>query len=107
MALEDLRKKVLYQNSLDVWIGLCGEKNIQWNTIDGYKKFIEFLQSQNLNMKPFPLCVSEADSSIEANKNKAKFAEFLSETNDPKCSTYTIKLSDSSIGIIRKFDLNK
>lgn len=106
MALEDLRKKVLYQNSVDVWIGLCEEKNIDWNSIVGYKKFIDFLQNQNLSMKQFPLCVSEADSSNDANKNKAKFAESLSETNDPKYSTYTIKLSNSTIDIIRKFDLN-
>ena len=106
MTLEDLRKKVLYQNSLDVWIGVCEEKNLLWGETESYKKFIDFLQHQNLNMKQFPLCVSESDSSIESNKEKAIFAETLSETKDPKCATYTIKLSDSTIDLIRKFSLN-
>jgi len=106
MTLEDLRKKVLYQNSLDIWIDACREKNIDWKKAEGYKRFIEYLQSQSLSMKQFPLCVSEVDSSIEENKDKAKFAESLSETKDPKYATYTIKLSDSAINVIRKFDLN-
>ena len=105
MALEELRRKVLYQNSLDIWIGFCEEKKFSWKDIESYKKFIEYLQNQNLNMKQFPLCVSEADSSIEENKDKAKFAESLSEKRDPNCSTYTIKLNNSAIETIRKFNL--
>lgn len=105
MTLEDLRKKVLYQNTLDVWIGICEEKNINWKDTENYKKFIEFLQQQNLNMKQFPLCVSESDSSVDINKEKANFAETLSEVKDPKYATYTIKLNDSVITIIRKFNL--
>ena len=106
MSLEDLRKKVLYQNSIDIWIKLCEEKKILWRDIKNYKKFIEFLINQNLNLKPFPLCVSESDSLIEENKEKAKFAESLSETKDPNCSTFTLKLNDSTLNIIRKFELS-
>jgi len=106
MTLEDLRKKVLYQNTLDVWIGICEEKNLDWRATENYKKFIEFLQQQNLNMKQFPLCVSESDSSLELNKAKADFADALSETGDPNSATYTIKLSNSTIDLIRKFNLN-
>lgn len=105
MTLEDLRKKVLYQNTLDVWIGICEEKNINWKDTENYKKFIEFLQQQNISMKQFPLCVSESDSSIDINKEKANFAETLAEVKDPKYATYTIKLNDSAIGLIRKFNL--
>ena len=106
MTLEDLRKKVIYQNTLDVWIGVCEEKNLDWRETESYKKFIEFLQQQNLNMKQFSLCVSESDSSIESNKEKANFAEILSETKDPKCATFTIKLNNSTIDLLRKFNLN-
>ena len=106
MTLEDLRKKVLYQNTLDVWIGVCGEKKINWREIESYKKFIEFLQDQKINMKQFPLCVSESDSSMQLNKEKSTFAETLSEMKDPKYATYTIKLSDSTLDLIRKFILN-
>jgi hypothetical protein len=105
MTLEDLRKKVLFQNSLDVWIGICREKNIPWKEIENYSKFIRFLQEKNINLKPFPLCVSESDSSIEENKEKAKFAESLSEKRNPDYSTFTLKLNDSTLNIIRQFEL--
>ena len=104
MFLEDLRKKVIYQNTLDVWIGACQEKNLKWNDLENYKKFIDYLSGQNLNMKKFPLCVTEADLTPE-DKEKTKFAEILSESTDPKSSTYTIKLNDSTIDVIRKFEL--
>jgi len=106
MTLDDLRKKVIYQNTLDVWIGTCDEKNINWNETESYKKFIDYLLTQNLNMKKFPLCVSDSDSQLESDREKAKFAEILSETKTPNCETYTVRLNDSTIDIIRKFDLN-
>ncbi|MGD2107083.1 MAG: hypothetical protein PVH93_05695 [Nitrosopumilaceae archaeon] len=101
MTLDDLRKKVIYQNTLDVWISACEESKINWNEAENYKKFIEFLQNQNINMKKFPLCVSESDNS---SPEKVSFAEHLSESKDPSHETFTIKLSDSTIDKIRKFD---
>ena len=103
MTLDDLRKKVLYQNTLEIWIGACEEKNIKWNDAEKYKKFIEYLQNQNLNMKKFPLCVSESDQTLESAQAKVKFAETLSESNDPNYGTYTIRLNDSTINLIRDF----
>jgi hypothetical protein len=105
MTLDDLRKKVLYQNTLDIWIGVCDEKNVNWNETENYKKFIDYLLNQNLNMKKFPLCVSESDPNLEFTQDKAKFAEVLSESNDPNCATYTVRLNDSTINLIRNFDL--
>jgi len=106
MTLEDLRKKVLYQNTLDIWIGICEEKNINWNETKNYKKFIDYLLNQNLGMKKFPLCVSESDPNLESTQEKGKFAEVLSESNEPNCATYTIRLNNSAIDLIRKFDLS-
>ena len=106
MSLEDLRKIAIYQNSIDVWIKLCEEKNIIWKNHENYKKFIAYLQNQNLKLKPFPLCVSESDSLIEENKQKAKFAETLSETKDHNSATYTIKLNDPTLIILRNFELS-
>ncbi len=68
---------------------------------EGYKKFIDYLQNQNISLKKFPLCVSESDSSSQ---EKVKFAEMLSESKDPSHATFTVKLSDSTIEKIRKFD---
>ncbi len=40
----------------------------------------------------------------ERGKDKTKFAETLSEMEDPNGAAYTIKLNDSAIDIIRKFE---
>ena len=101
MTLDELRQKVIYQNTLDVWIDACEEHNVLWNIPDGYKKFIDYLQNQNISMKKFPLCVSESDNNSQ---DKVKFAEMLSESKDPSHATFTVKLSDSTIEKIRKFD---
>ena len=105
MTLDDLRQKVIYQNTLDVWIGVCEEKNIKWNETESYKKFIDYLLDKNFNMKKFPLCVSDSDSQLESAREKAKFAEILSEEKEKNCATYTIRLNDSAIDLIRKFNL--
>ena len=105
MTLDDLRQKVIYQNTLDVWIGVCEEKNFKWNETESYKKFIDYLLNQNLNMKKFPLCVSDSDSQLELDRKKAKFSEILSEKKEPNCTTYTVRLNDSTLDLIRKFDL--
>ena len=41
MILEELRKKALYQNSIEIWIGISEEKKIDWVNTDNYQKFIE------------------------------------------------------------------
>ena len=34
MTLEELRKKALYQNSIEIWIGISEEKKIDWVNTD-------------------------------------------------------------------------
>ncbi|HUU47820.1 MAG TPA: hypothetical protein VMW55_03455 [Nitrosopumilaceae archaeon] len=104
MTLDELRQKVIYQNTIDVWIKLCEEKSMDWNVAENYKKFIDYLLTSNINMKKFPLCVSDGDSKLESTRQKVKFAEGLSEENNPLSTTYTIRLNDSTIEIIRKFN---
>jgi hypothetical protein len=55
-----------------------------------------------LQLKAFNLCAHEAGATEE---KKSKFAELLGETkdSDPNAATYTIKLNDNSIAMIRKF----
>ena len=103
MTLESLRKKALYQNSMDTWITYCEEHNIEWFEKENYRKFIDYLNKNNLNMKKFPLCVNESDGVDEKAKARVKFAEILSESEEPNSAVYTIKLSDATIDLIRKF----
>ena len=105
MALEELRKKVLYQNSIEIWIGASKEKNIDWFDTENYKKFIAFLLKNNLNMKQMSICFDESDKASEGGHSKKVFANKLAAFNDENSSCYSIKLNDDNIELIRKFDL--
>ena len=101
MTLEDLRKKVIFHNSIDVWIASCEEKNVNWTNTEDYKKFISYLLENKLNLKAFNLCAHEAG---ETEKDKTEFAEKLANMKgDPNAATYTIKLNDSALELIRKY----
>ena len=103
MSLDDLRKKVIFHNSVDIWIAVCTEKNIDWKNPEDYKKFIAYLLQNNLNLKAFNLCAHEAGATEE---EKTKFTETLAETkDDPNSLTYTIKLTDSAMDVIRNYNL--
>lgn len=102
MSLDEIRKKVIFHNSVDVWIAACGEQNVNWTNTEDYKQFISHLLKNNLNLKAFNLCAHDAGAT-EA--DKTKFAETLGETKeDPNSLVYTIKLSDSALQIIRSYN---
>lgn len=105
MTLDDLRKKAIYQNTVDTWIAICDEKKIDWYETENYKKFIAFLNENKLKMQKFPLCIKEAGSEYERGRDKTKFAESLSESEDPNAAAYTVKLNDATLELIRKFSL--
>ena len=102
LSLDIIRKKVFFHNSIDVWISACEEKNIDWFDTDNYKKFISYLLKNDLHLKAFNLCAHEAGATEE---QKTKFVDLLAETKDtdPNSATYTIKLNDETISMIRKF----
>ena len=104
LALDIIRKKVFFHNSIDVWISACEEKNIDWFDIEKYKKFISYLLQNNLHLKAFNLCAHEAGA-VEV--EKTKFTELLAEekNTNPNAATYTIKLNDKSLTLIRKFNI--
>ena len=105
LSLDVIRQKVFFHNSIDVWISACSEKNLEWFDVETYKKFIAYLLKNNLHLKAFNLCSHEAGATEE---KKTKFADILSETKDtdPNTATYTIKLNDITIDVIRKFSFD-
>ena len=105
-SLDVIRKKVFFHNSIDVWITACEEKNIEWYDTENYKRFISYLLKNNLHLKAFNLCAHEAGATEE---RKTKFADTLAETKDidQNSATYTIKLNDNTIDVIRKFSFEK
>ncbi|QLH04803.1 hypothetical protein C5F49_05350 [Nitrosopumilus oxyclinae] len=105
MALEELRKKVLYQNSIEIWIGISEEKNIDWFDTDNYQKFITFLLKNNQNMKQMSICFDESDKASYGGHSKKVFANNLAAINNENSACYSIKLNDGAIELIRKFNL--
>ena len=101
MSLDEIRKKVIFHNSVDVWISACSERKMDWTDAAAYKKFIAHLLKNDLNLKAFNLCAHEAGATED---DKVKFTEILSETkDDPNSLTYTIKLNDAALAIIRSY----
>jgi hypothetical protein len=101
MSLDEIRKKVIFHNSVDVWIAACSERDETWTNTDDYKKFIAYLLKNNLNLKAFNLCAHEAGATED---EKVKFTEILAETKeDPNSLTYTIKLNDAALTTIRAY----
>lgn len=106
MTLEELRKKALFQNTIDTWIMLCEENNVDWYLPENYKKFVAFLFENQIKLQKFPLCIKESGGIYQRGKDKTQFAEVLSQSEDPNAAAYTIKLSDEIIRIIRQFKPN-
>jgi len=105
LALDNIRKKVVYQNTVDIWIAMCQEQDVDWNNTETYKKFIAYLLQTKLVMKKFPLCIKESGGNFERGKDKTEFGEKLSESNDENSAVYTIKLNDIVENMIRRFEL--
>ena len=68
LALDTIRKRVIYQNTIDTWIAVCYEKDIDWYKIDNYKKFVSYLLQNNIKMKKFPLCIKESGGMYEGER---------------------------------------
>jgi len=103
LALDNIRKKVAYQNTVDIWNAMCQEQNTDWNSTEIYRKFIAYLLKTSLTMKKFPLCIKESGGNFERGHDKTEFGEKLSESNDENSAVYTIKLNDVAMNIIREF----
>ena len=103
LALDNIRKKVAYQNTVDIWIAMCQEQDTDWNSTEIYRKFIAYLLKTSLTMKKFPLCIKESGGNFERGHDKTEFGEKLSESNDENSAVYTIKLNDVALNIIREF----
>lgn len=101
LSLDEIRKKDIFHNSVDIWIATCFEKSKPWSNPEDYKKFLSYLLSHNLNLKVFNLCAHEAGATEE---EKTKFTDILSDTkDDPNSLIYTIKLNVSALEVIRHY----
>jgi len=103
MTLEELRQKAFFQNTIDIWIMYCTERNWDWYNVDTYRHFISHLSSKGVKMQKFPLCIKESGGMYERGKDKAQFLDQLSKIPSDDASAYTLKLSGDVIAAIRSF----
>lgn len=104
MTLEELRQKAFFQNTVDVWIMYCAERNREWYDVDAYRRFISHLGSKGIKMQKFPLCIKESGGMYERGKDKAQFLDLLSKIPDDNAAAYTLKLSGDVMAAIRSFN---
>ncbi|GBC75806.1 hypothetical protein HRbin06_01129 [archaeon HR06] len=83
-SLDDLKGKLLFNNTVDVWIALCREKGKSYRDYEGYNKFIEYLRKEGIKL--FELKIT----------NPIKIE---GKTLKP----YSIKLDDKNLAKIRAF----
>lgn len=102
MALDSLRQRVMFHNSVDVWIAACQERDAEWSDAARYRRFIAYLRGSGLALKAFNLCAHDAGATEE---KKTRFAEELAESKDnPDSAVYTVRLTDQTLGVIRSHD---
>lgn len=104
MTLEELRQKAFFQNTIDVWIMYCAERDWDWYNIDVYRRFISHLSSKGIRMQKFPLCIKESGGMYERGKDKAQFLDMLSKIPSDDAAAYTLKLSADVMAAIRSFN---
>lgn len=102
MTLEDISKRILFHNSVDVWIEYCEEAGRDWRDTDGYGKFIKYLLDSSPNMKSFNLCAHESGDTRLDRKEFAERLAYLKRTS-PEYATYTLRLNGKMIETIRSF----
>lgn len=104
MTLEELRQKAFFQNTVDVWIMYCAERDWDWYNVDAYRRFIAHLGSKGIKMQKFPLCIKESGGMYERGKDKAQFLDMLSKIPSDDAAAYTLKLSADVMAAIRSFN---
>ena len=93
--LEELRKKLLFNTTLDVWIAFCEDYSRDWFDPVGYEKFIEFLQERKLSLLP----VSVMD---EAGR-KSEFMQQGLDTLGRSPSKFNMRLDEGTMKIILEY----
>lgn len=104
MTLEELRQKAFFQNTVDVWIMYCAERNWDWYDAGAYQRFIKHLGSKGVKMQKFPLCIKESGGMYERGKDKAQFLDQISKIPSDDAAAYTLKLSGDVMATIRSFN---
>lgn len=99
LKLEELRKKLLFNTSLDVWIALCEDNSIDWFDPIAYEKFIDFLREKEIAL----LQVSVMDET----DRKSEFMQQGFEILERNPSKFNLRLDDIAMKAILEYKFPK
>ena len=94
-AIDELRKKLMYTNTLDIWIALCEEKGWNWFDVSKYYIFLTFLKKSGLSLLQ-PSVVDEIG-------RKGEFLEEAFKMTGNVLEVYVIRLDEPAMKQIRSF----
>lgn len=94
-ALDKLIQKVLYNNTLDVWIALCEEKSWDWYDLGAYYRFLDFLKSKNVQLLKA--------SVIDEVGRKGEFLEQAMYATGHNLEMHIVRLDPNLLSILRTF----
>ena len=84
--LDELRRGLLYNNTLDVWTALCAERSREWKNLESYQRFLDHLKNQGVKLDISVVCPP------------------IKGFSDKPPKAYNIKLDQEAIGKIRLFE---
>jgi hypothetical protein len=95
-------ENLLFHNTIDFWIKFCEENKINWNDVDLYLSFIDFLKKNKIKTIPFNLCIKETGGLYKRGKEKAEFLNKLQETGK-KDIVFIVKVDNELINKLNEF----
>ncbi len=54
--IDELRQSLLYNNTLEIWMALCSERNMEWKSAEGYARFLDHLGSCGIKLDVSVVC---------------------------------------------------
>ncbi len=101
-GLDELRRRALFHNSVDVWIAARAERGEGWEDAGGYGRFVRHLEGCGIPLRPYRLCVSDAESGDAEERRKAAFGKAASAAEGGP-GVHAVRLSDPAVAAIRRF----
>ena len=83
--VDELRQALLYNNTLEVWMALCGEQSRDWKNLESYYKFLDHLSTRGIKLNWSVVCPP------------------IKGFSDKPPKAYNIKLDDPTVKMIREF----
>jgi len=90
MIQKNFKEDVIYHNTIDIWIHVCEEHNIDWSNTQLYISFLDYLKSLKIKLNPMNLCIKETGGLYERGLKKAKFLEELTKIKGTR-PVYVVK----------------